>query len=241
MMKNQTVLLIEDDASIREGIRILLEAEGYMVEEAEDGPRGLGILGDKTSIVILDVMMPGISGIRVCKEIRKKSNVPVLFLTAKGEDSDKLLGLEVGGDDYLTKPFSYVELLGRVKAILRRHTVYDQAAPGDRAGQPEWLEAGELRVHMKYNQVVRGVEDINLTEMEYQLLLLFMSRPQKIFSINNLYESIWEEPFGASSGNTVMVHIRRLRKKIEENPQKPRFIMTVWGKGYRFGQEVSKK
>jgi DNA-binding response OmpR family regulator len=141
-MKNQTVLLIEDDASIREGVRILLEAEGYMVEEAEDGSRGLGLLSDKISIVILDVMMPGISGIRVCKEIRRKSNVPVLFLTARGEDSDKLLGLEVGGDDYLTKPFSYVELLGRVKAILRRHTVYDQTVP---EGQPEWLEAGGSR------------------------------------------------------------------------------------------------
>ncbi len=237
-MKNQTVLLIEDDASIREGVRILLEAEGYMVEEAEDGSKGLGLLSDKISIVILDVMMPGISGIRVCKEIRRKSNVPVLFLTARGEDSDKLLGLEVGGDDYLTKPFSYVELLGRVKAILRRHTVYDQTAP---EGQSEWLEAGGLQVHTKYNQVVREDEDINLTEMEYQILLLFMNHPQKIFSINNLYESIWEEPFEYSSGNTVMVHIRRLRKKIEENPQNPRFIVTVWGKGYRFGQEVSKK
>ena len=211
-MEQGSILIIEDDADIREGVRILLEGDGFLVDEAENGFAGMERLSEKTELVILDIMMPGISGIKTCEEIRKKSKVPVLFLTAKGQESDKLLGLTVGGDDYLVKPFSYAELIARVRALLRRRNVYDKADREKEEDLPEW------------------------TEMEYRLLLLMMKNPRKIFSVKNLYESVWGEPFlYESSGNTVMVHVRRLRKKIEEDPQAPKAVINVWGKGYRFG------
>lgn len=235
-MKSDRILMIEDDAAIREGVRVLLEGDGFFVEEAENGTLGLEKLSEETGLVILDVMMPGISGITVCEEIRKKSKVPVLFLTAKGQESDKLLGLTVGGDDYLVKPFSYAELLARVRALLRRRNVYDKAVSDKTDEVPQWLEMGCIRINTKHNQVfVRGAQT-DLTEMEYGLLLLMMKHPQKIFSVKNLYESVWGEPFFYTSGNTVMVHIRRLRKKIEENPQAPKIIENVWGKGYRIAE-----
>ena len=189
--------------------------------------------------MILDVMMPGISGIKTCEEIRKISNVPVLFLTAKGQESDKLLGLMAGGDDYLIKPFSYAELLARVKALIRRCRVYDRAFDQKKySGGEKWLEISSLRVNAGINEVYLHGKEVELTEMEYKLLLLLMKNPGKIFSVQNLYESLWEAPFYYTCGNTVMVHIRRLRKKIEEDPQKPKHIKTEWGKGYRFGQNT---
>lgn len=235
MTNNANILIIEDDPAIREGVRILLDGEGYSVEEAANGHEGLKKLTGETGLVILDVMMPGISGIKTCEEIRKKSNVPVLFLTAKSRESDKLIGLMAGGDDYLVKPFSYAELLARVKALLRRHLVYDKVSEiQDDLG--EWIEMQGLRLNTKHNEAYLAGNEVRLTEMEYKLLLLMMKNPQKLFSVQNLYESVWEEPFIYSSGNTVMVHIRRLRKKIEDDPQKPKRIISVWGKGYRFGE-----
>ncbi len=234
-MEKQTILIVEDDAAIREGVRILLEGEGYIVEEAENGQIGLERLNNRTDIVILDVMMPGMSGIKTCEEIRKVSSVPVLFLTAKDQESDKLVGLMAGGDDYLVKPFSYAELLGRIKALLRRRNVYDrqmEATPD----KEQWLEHSGIRINTRKNQVYCRGEEITLTDIEYRLLLLFLEYPQKVFSVENLYESVWGESFVYTSGNTVMVHIRRLRKKIEVDPQKPKLILTVWGKGYQFGE-----
>ncbi|MDO5135254.1 MAG: response regulator transcription factor [Eubacteriales bacterium] len=230
------ILIIEDDPAIREGVRILLGGEGYSVEEAANGHEGLKKLTDETDLVILDVMMPGISGIKTCEEIRQKSNVPVLFLTAKGRESDKLIGLMAGGDDYLVKPFSYAELLARIKALLRRHLVYDKAPETQEHLKEKWVELQGLRLNTGHNEAYLEGNEVRLTEMEYKLLLLMMKNPQKLFSVQNLYESVWEEPFIYSSGNTVMVHIRRLRKKIEEDPQKPKRIISVWGKGYRFGE-----
>lgn len=228
------ILLVEDDISIREGVRILLGAEGYLVEEAENGHECLEKITDMTDLVILDIMMPGISGIKTCEELRKFSNVPVLFLTARNQESDKLIGLMAGGDDYLVKPFSYAELLGRVKALLRRYHVYNKARSVSDI-ETEWLAYKNIRVNTSRNEVYRDKEEIELTEIEYKLLFLMLQNSKKIFSVQNLYESIWEEPFLYTSGNTVMVHIRRLRKKIEINPQKPEIIQTVWGKGYRIG------
>lgn len=232
-MKNN-ILIIEDDKDIREGIRILLEGEGFSVEEAQNGTEGLQKLSDKTNLVILDIMMPGISGLKTCEEIRKISYVPVLFLTAKSKESDKLIGFMAGADDYLIKPFSYAELFARVKALLRRHQIYDKKSL-ETATDGDWIEKHQIRINTSHNLVLLQAEEIQLTEIEYKILLLMMRYPTKTFSIQNLYESIWEEPFFSSSANTIMVHIRNLRTKIEENPQKPKIIQTVWGKGYRLG------
>lgn len=232
-MDKTNILIIEDDEDIREGVRILLEGEGYQVTEACNGMEGLQKLSVETDLVILDIMMPGISGLKTCEEIRKISYVPVLFLTAKSQESDKLIGLMAGGDDYLVKPFSYAELLGRVKALLRRYHVYNQNGTGkEQAG--DWMERKGIRIHTTHNEVYLNGKQIELTDIEYKLLLVMMKNPNKIFSTQNLYESIWNEPFLYTSSNTVMVHIRRLRTKIEEDPQQPKYIVNVWGKGYCF-------
>ena len=231
-METAKILLIEDDQDIREGVRILLESESYAVTEADSGEAGLRLLSGDTDLVILDVMMPGISGLKTCEEIRKTSYVPILFLTAKAQESDKLIGLMAGGDDYLAKPFSYAELLGRVKALLRRYQVYRGKAGAGRTDR--YLEAAGLRVNLDFNQVFADGEEKELSTIEYKLLLLMMQHPRRIFSAQQLYESIWEEPYFYTCSNTVMVHISKLRAKIEQDPQRPRRIATVWGKGYRF-------
>ena len=231
-METAKILLIEDDQDIREGVRILLESENYAVTEADSGVAGLRLLTGDTDLVILDVMMPGMSGLKTCEEIRKTSYVPILFLTAKAQESDKLIGLMAGGDDYLAKPFSYAELLGRVKALLRRYQVYRGKAGAGRTDR--YLEAAGLRVNLDFNQVFADGEEKELSTIEYKLLLLMMQHPRRIFSAQQLYESIWEEPYFYTCSNTVMVHISKLRAKIEQDPQKPRRIATVWGKGYRF-------
>lgn len=227
------ILLIEDDPDIREGVRVLLESEGYHIMEAENGCQGLKMVEEDTDLVILDIMMPGMSGIRTCEEIRKVSNVPILFLTAKARESDKLLGLMAGGDDYLPKPFSYAELLGRVKSLLRRYHIY-QGKGGKREEVQEWIERGGVRISSSFNEVTVNGKGVELSDIEYQILYLLMKYPNKIFSTENIYESVWQEPFFYGSSNTVMVHIRKLRLKIEINPQYPEHICTVWGKGYRF-------
>ena len=231
-METAKILLIEDDQDIREGVRILLESESYAVAEADSGMAGLRLLTGDTDLVILDVMMPGMSGLKTCEEIRKTSYVPILFLTAKAQESDKLIGLMAGGDDYLAKPFSYAELLGRVKALLRRYQVYRGKAGAGRTDR--YLEAAGLRVNLDFNQVFADGEEKELSTIEYKLLLLMMQHPRRIFSAQQLYESIWEEPYFYTCSNTVMVHISKLRAKIEQDPQRPRRIATVWGKGYRF-------
>lgn len=231
-METAKILLIEDDQDIREGVRILLESESYAVTEADSGVAGLRLLTGDTDLVILDVMMPGMSGLKTCEEIRKTSYVPILFLTAKAQESDKLIGLMAGGDDYLAKPFSYAELLGRVKALLRRYQVYRGKAGAGRTDR--YLEAAGLRVNLDFNQVFADGEEKELSTIEYKLLLLMMQHPRRIFSAQQLYESIWEEPYFYTCSNTVMVHISKLRAKIEQDPQRPRRIATVWGKGYRF-------
>ncbi|BAK47541.1 response regulator consisting of a CheY-like receiver domain [Clostridium sp. SY8519] len=228
------ILVIEDDRDIREGIRILLEGEGYAVEEAENGMEGLKKLDTDMDLVILDIMMPGISGLKTCEEIRKTSYVPVLFLTAKSKESDKLIGLMAGADDYLCKPFSYSELLGRVKALVRRYQIYSGKGQPQQTQQDTILEIGEIRLDTARNDVwVRG-EEIHLSDIEYHILMLLMQYPGKVFSAQNIFESVWNEPYFYNSSGTIMVHIRKLRLKIERDPQNPKHIKTVWGKGYRF-------
>ena len=235
-MKEYSILIIEDDEDIREGIRILFSGENYRITEAGSGEEGLRLFSGDIDLVILDIMMSGISGLKTCEEIRRISNVPVLFLTAKSQESDKLIGFMAGGDDYLVKPFTYSELLARTKALLRRYTVYKGK---DATGESEYDEEGyiirrSLRVSTTYNEVFRDGRKIELSEIEYRMLLLMMKNPGRIFSTKNLYESVWNEPYFYISNNTVMVHIRKLRMKIENAPKNPEYIHTVWGKGYRF-------
>lgn len=244
-MENETqkteILIIEDDRDIRETVRILLEGEGFWVREAADGCAGIKMITPETKLVILDVMMPGMSGYEACEQIRSFSYVPILFLTAKSRETDMLLGLQVGGDDYLAKPFSFSELSARVKALLRRYGTYNPWGNGSDAKASEadlgWLEHDALRVNKTFNQVFLHQSPVNLTETEYEILRLLMQYPSKIFSIQNIYESIWNEPFLQSYSNSVMVHVRNLRTKIEANPQSPKYVLTVWGRGYRFGRE----
>ncbi|MXP77040.1 response regulator [Lachnospiraceae bacterium WCA-9-b2] len=236
-MEKEQVLIVEDDADIREGVRILLESENYHVSEAENGRKGLELLNDETDLVILDVMMPGMSGLRTCEEIRKVSNVPVLFLTAKAQESDKLIGLMAGGDDYLPKPFSYAELLGRVKALMRRYKVYMGKNLGNEKEEEPYLEMKGIRIHETFNEVFVNDVEKEMSDIEYHILLLLMQHPGKIFSAQNLYESVWQEPYFYSCNSTIMVHIRKLRVKIEEDPKNPKYIKTIWGKGYKFGAD----
>lgn len=233
LLETAKILIIEDDQDIRESVRILLEGEGFSVEEAANGVEGLNKISSDINLIILDIMMPGISGIKTCEEIRKSSYVPILFLTAKSSESDKLLGFMAGGDDYLIKPFSYAELFARIKALLRRQQIYTNGVK-QTSNENEWIETEKVRINTHRNEVFIFNEEVSLTETEYEILLLMVKHPNKIFTVQNLYESIWNEPFFNTSGNTVMVHIRKLRLKIEENPQKPKLIQTVWGKGYRF-------
>jgi DNA-binding response OmpR family regulator len=231
-MGTQTILVVDDDMDIREGIRILLRGENYTILEAASGQQALDQLSSTVGLVILDIMMPGMSGLRVCEEIRKISTVPILFLTAKAQETDKLVGLTAGGDDYLTKPFSYAELIARVKALLRRYCVYRGKV--QEGTEERFLSLRGVRLNLDHNQVWVREKEVELTEIEYQILRLLMRTPQRIFSIQSIYETVWDEPYFYISNGTVMVHIRKLRVKIEEDPQEPKYIKNVWGKGYRF-------
>lgn len=233
-MAEQNILIVEDDPDIRDGVRILLTGEGYHILEAENGLRALELMNPDIDLVILDIMMPGMSGLRVCEEIRKTSTVPILFLTAKSQESGKLLGLTAGGDDYLAKPFSFAELSARVKALLRRYCVYQGKAQVGIQTENTTLTSGGIRLALDCNRVWVDEKEVDLTETEYKILRMLMQNPQRIFSVQVIYETVWNEPYYYVSNGTVMVHIRNLRTKIEEDPQKPKRICTVWGKGYRF-------
>ena len=229
------LLIIEDDPDIRNGIKVLLEKENFRVLEAANGMQGIKMARKGVDIIIMDIMMSGLSGYDTCKEIRKFTNVPILFLTARIQETDKLRGFQAGGDDYVVKPFSYAELLARLKALLRRRTIYDQDKNAERTDQ--YLERPPIRIDLMRNRVEVDGDEKDLTEIEYKMLLLFAKYPHKIFSVANLYESVWNMPFLPSLANTVMVHIRNLRAKIEKDPQRPTIIRTVWGKGYIFQSE----
>lgn len=235
-MAAQTILIAEDDPDIRDGVRILLAGEGYRILEAENGPRALEIFTPEVDLVVLDIMMPGMSGLRVCEELRKISTVPILFLTAKSQESDKLLGLTAGGDDYLPKPFSFAELSARVKALLRRYCVY-RGKWQENQPENQMLARHGVRLALDCNRVWVDEREIDLTDTEYKILRMLMRNPERIYSVETIYETVWGEPYYYTSNGTVMVHIRNLRMKIEADPQSPKRVCTVWGKGYRFVSE----
>lgn len=224
-MEKQRILVADDEPEIREVLRMMLESEGYDIVEACNAQEAV----DRTEgvdLVILDILMPGESGIQACTKIREKSNVPILFLTAKSGEHDKVLGFSAGGDDYLVKPFSYMELLSRVKALIRRYRVYQKSE--DKAEKMVFYR--DLTIDTELQSVTDNGKKISLTEMEYQILLLLVSNPRKIFSVKEIYEQVWKEDFFPSSGNTVMVHIRNIRRKLEKEGEP--YIQNVWGRGY---------
>lgn len=230
-MDKKKILVVDDHAEIREVSRILLESEGFLVEEAQNGEEAILKATDDIDLIILDIMMPNKNGYMACKEIREKTNVPILFLTAKSKESDKSMGFSVGGDDYLSKPFSYTELILRVKSLLRRYYVYKGA--DNNKEEENIIYINNIEINLENKEVKKNGEEIILTDLEYKIILLMAQNRNKIFSAENLYESIWEEPYYYGANNTIMVHIRKLRKKIEEDPQNPKIIKTVWGRGYR--------
>ncbi|MEK4545104.1 two-component response regulator YrkP [Bacillus sp. FSL L8-0173] len=225
------ILVVEDDRDIGDLLEESLTRSGYEVLTAKDGKRALQLVNDSLDLVILDIMMPGISGIETCQHIRETSNVPILFLTARSSTLDKTEGLLAGGDDYMTKPFSEEELHARVIAQLRRYTIYQEK----KEQEETFLIGGNLRVSEEFNEVYKEEQQIKLSDLEYRILKLLMSKRNKIFSAQNIYESVWGQPYFYCSNNTVMVHIRKLRSKIEDDPARPVYIKTEWGRGYRFG------
>jgi len=225
----QKILVADDSPDILELADILLSAEGYEIVSAKNGQEAVDLTDDTIDLIILDVMMPVKSGFKACVEIRKITTVPILFLTAKTQDSDKVMGFSAGGDDYLSKPFSCVELVSRVKSLLRRYYVYQGAGIKT---QLNLFILKDLALDTDSKTLTRGNSVINLTDIEYQILELLLTHLKKVFSAENIYESIWQEPYFYQANNTIMVHIRNLRQKIEENPREPQYIKTAWGKGY---------
>lgn len=224
------VLVCDDDREIVEAIEIYLSQEGYKVLKAYDGEEALKVLDrEKVDLLIIDVMMPKLDGIRATLKIREKKNMPIIILSAKSEDADKILGLNVGADDYMTKPFNPLELTARVKSQLRRYTQLGSTI--DKSNQAVYAVGG-LSIDDEQKEVTVDGEPVRLTPIEYNILLLLVKNQGKAFSIDQIYESIWNED-AIGVDNTVAVHIRHIREKIEINPKEPRYLKVVWGVGYK--------
>ena len=223
------ILVCDDDKEIVDAIEIYLMQEGYEVEKSYNGEEVLEIVRNKKiDLIIMDVMMPKLDGIRVTLQIRKESKIPIIFLSAKTEDVDKILGLNVGADDYVTKPFNPLELVARVKSQLRRNNfLYNLTEQGENV-----YKVGGLVIQDDLKQVTVDGEKVKLTPIEYNILLFLVKNKGKVYSINKIYESIWNEEAIAVE-NTVAVHIRHIREKIEINPREPRYLKVVWGVGYK--------
>ena len=221
------ILVVDDERTLVKGIKFNLENEGYEVECAYDGAAAVELAREgKLDLIILDLMMPEVDGLEACMRIREFSNVPVIMLTAKSEDADKLMGLECGADDYLTKPFNILELKARVRALLRR-------AAGVQRTRGSILTAGGITLNTEERSAARGETPVDLTAKEYDLIELLMRNPRRVYSRENLMNVVWGYSY-AGDYRTVDVHIRRLREKLEENPAEPDHIMTKWGVGYYF-------
>ena len=227
MAAQSRILIVDDDPDIRKVLTLLLK-ENYIVAEAEDGPSAIAYMlnNPDTDLIILDVMMPGMSGIDACAEIRKSSNAPILFLTAKSAEQDRVSAYQSGGDDFLSKPFSQAELLAKVNSLLRRFREY-------RGKQESVLTIDNLELDFANHSVKSGGKPVVLTDTEYNILEYLVKNRGTIVTAAQLYEAVWGEKFLSGSGNTVMVHVLNVRRKIEENPSSPRILRTVWGRGYQ--------
>jgi DNA-binding response OmpR family regulator len=234
MPASPTILLVEDDADIADLLHLHLSDQDYEVDIVAEGTEGLERARSGTyDLIILDVMLPGTDGFDICRELRTEDRTtPVLMITAKSEEIDKVLGLELGADDYITKPFSIREVLARIKAMFRRIDV-DRRAAGSKDEAP--IEIGDLHIEPAKRKVKRDSDTIDLTGKEYELLLLFARHPGRVYSRQDLLDAVWGYQYGGYS-HTVNTHINRLRNKLEVDPANPRYVRTVWGVGYRFAE-----
>ena len=228
-MAARKALVVDDEKLIVKGIRFSLEQDNYQVDCAYDGEEALEYARNNPyDIILLDVMLPKLTGFEVCQQIREFSNVPIIMLTAKGDDMDKILGLEYGADDYITKPFNILEVKARIKAIMRR--VEQKKQPGEKA---KIIESGEMRLDCEGRRAYISGKEIGLTAKEFEVLELLMLNPNKVYGRENLLKLVWGSDYPGDV-RTVDVHIRRLREKIEENPSEPKYVHTKWGVGYFF-------
>jgi len=230
---HETILVVDDEKEIRDLITIYLKNEGYKVLQAEDGAEGLYILEkNEVHLVVLDIMMPKIDGIHMCMKIREAKEMPIIMLSAKTQDMDKILGLTTGADDYVTKPFNPLELMARIKSQLRRYMKMN----GFVVQNENEIEIGNMKINVSTHKVVVENEEVKLTPREFSILELLARNPEMVFSAEQIYEKVWNER-SFQSDNTVMVHIRKIREKTEENPRKPIYIKTVWGVGYKIEKD----
>lgn len=223
-----TILIVDDEAIVREVVAQYLTQDGFAVETAADGAEALArFASSRPDLVLLDLMLPGIDGLEVCRRIRAQSNVPVIMVTAKSDEIDTIIGLGVGADDYIGKPFSPRELVARIKAVLRRASAPPQLSEGDP------LRFGTIVIRPDRRQVEISGQNVDLTAREFDLLEFLARHPGQVFSRDDLLDKVWDWSY-ASDGGTVTVHIRRLRQKVEADPERPRHVKTVWGVGYKF-------
>lgn len=233
-MNNYKILLVEDDTEISEMLKTYLTTENYNVICAFDGQEACNKFDDvPVHLVLLDLMIPKISGMDVMHHIRKNSFVPIIIISAKDTESDKTLGLGLGADDYITKPFSVVEVLARIKAALRRTIQYDNAA----IVAPAILTAGDLMMNLSDHTLTKKGKTIELTAKEFEILKLFLQNPKKVYTKEQIYSLVWNDAYYGDE-NAVNVHISRLRNKIEDDSRNPRYILTVWGIGYKLGEKI---
>ncbi|MEH6890062.1 response regulator transcription factor [Bacillus sp. JJ864] len=233
-MSQETILVVDDEKEIRDLIAIYLKNEGYEVLQAGDGAEGLEILQkQQVHLVVLDIMMPKLDGIHMCMKVREIAEMPIIMLSAKTQDMDKILGLTTGADDYITKPFNPLELIARIKSQLRR---YMKMSGGFVQNEDE-IEIGDMKINVATHEVIVGNDEVKLTPREFSILELLARNRGMVFSADQIYERVWKEQ-SFQSDNTVMVHIRKIREKTEETPRKPRYIKTVWGVGYKIEKDI---
>jgi two-component system, OmpR family, response regulator ResD len=224
----ERILVVDDEPTVREVVQHYLEREGYRVQAAEDGQAALAAFGaDAPDLIVLDLMLPGVDGIEVCRQVRAKASTPIIMLTAKGHESDRIVGLELGADDYVVKPFSPRELVARVRSVLRRTLV------GDGRGPSPPLRAGDVQVDPATREVTVAGRPVTLTVREFDLLAFLVAHPRQVFSRGQLLRQVWEYRWLGDT-STVTVHVRRLRAKVEDDPSNPVRLQTVYGVGYRF-------
>lgn len=230
-MKGYNVLVVDDDKAIVEAIEIYLRGEGYNIFKAYDGAEALEVIKEEEiHLVIMDIMMPKMDGTRATLKIREEKEIPIIMLSAKSEDTDKILGLNIGADDYVTKPFNPLELIARVNSQIRRYTRFSPFKENN-----DVIKIGAIELNKRSKVVLRDGEIAKLTPLEFKILSLLMDNPGRVFSIEEIYERVWNEV--AFNVDTVTVHIRRIREKIEINPKEPRYLKVVWGIGYKFEKD----